>query len=594
VALAIFEMIRYERGGLYFVLKVFQRRGSVFGTSFRIALPCAIMTLCLKLFSDWRYIPFLDGPRSILTDNGVWSGFSFLVGFLIVFRTSQAYARFWDGCTSTHLMRAEWYDACSAVVAFCRHSKVDEEIIAVFQHTVVRLFSMMHALALAEIEDSNSDDVKDIAAFRYELIDAESIDPDSLRYIRDSDSKVELVYQWIQHLLVDNIDTGILSIPAPLLSRVFQEINDGMIQFHQAIKISTIPFPFPYAQTCDCLLIMHYLTTPFVLSQWVSHPVWAFVFAFMQVSILWSLNCIAVEIENPFGQDDNDIDAASMQAEMNRHLSVLLLPASKRTPKIHHSTIEDIVYSDAGSSAPRATRRTSFNDIWQTLELGPKGDCIEVARSARRGSIISASSVRSATSTVRSSRPSGPTPRRSRERPGSRPGSRTEAAPGLAPALAPSQEAPRRQSSGVAGRDRVRWAPTLPLQGKVPRGDLEPAPTQEPERLRSRTASLGTVTGTGQSRPSRASTADSSRGPPDGTSSSAPRQSHSSSAARQSCTAAELGDASAPAEGGEGIRVLVECAGEVEDRSGLVEAPAVAAPRSATLANHTDQCDQRV
>ena len=31
-------------------------------------------------------------------------GFSFVVGFLLVFRTSQSYARFWDGATKVHLL----------------------------------------------------------------------------------------------------------------------------------------------------------------------------------------------------------------------------------------------------------------------------------------------------------------------------------------------------------------------------------------------------------------------------------------------------------------------------------------------------------
>jgi len=34
----------------------------------------------------------------------------------------------------------------------------------------------------------------------------------------------------------------------------------------------------------------------------------AFIFVALQVFILWALNFIAIEIENPFGTDANDID----------------------------------------------------------------------------------------------------------------------------------------------------------------------------------------------------------------------------------------------------------------------------------------------
>mmetsp|Transcript_3343 Transcript_3343/g.6101 ORF Transcript_3343/g.6101 Transcript_3343/m.6101 type:complete len:606 (-) Transcript_3343:22-1839(-) len=357
-------MITYERGGIHFLLKIFRWRGSVFPFSFCIAFPCAMTCAAVKWCIDSGYLEYLeneDSPgKAIMTDNIAFSGFSFLVGFLIVFRTSQAYARFWDGCTSTHQMRAEWFDACSSVVAFCKHSKCDKKTIMGFQECIVRLFSMLHATALAEIEDINSDSaVEEIQAFKYELIDAEAIDGCSLEAIKESDAKVELVFQWIQQLIVENIETGVLSIPPPILSRSFQELAQGMVHFHDAIKISNIPFPFPYAQTCDCLLVLHWIITPFIVATSVSHPAWAGIFSFFSVFILWSLNAIAVEIENPFGMDDNDIDACSMQEELNKHLSLLLDAKTHRTPTIQ---------CGVRASSTRAQRRNStFMDAWRAI-----------------------------------------------------------------------------------------------------------------------------------------------------------------------------------------------------------------------------------
>merc|ERR1712217_367731 len=107
-----------------------------------------------------------------------------------------------------------------------------------------------------------------------------------------------------------------------------------MVAFHDALKISYIPFPFPYAQTCDCLLLVHWIMTPFVTAQWVTSPIWAGVFVLIQVFILWSLNLIAEEIENPFGHDDNDLNGQDMQKEMNRHLLLLLQTDTIRTPEL--------------------------------------------------------------------------------------------------------------------------------------------------------------------------------------------------------------------------------------------------------------------
>eukprot|EP00929_Paragymnodinium_shiwhaense_P035295 TRINITY_DN19072_c0_g1_i1.p1 TRINITY_DN19072_c0_g1~~TRINITY_DN19072_c0_g1_i1.p1 ORF type:complete len:614 (+),score=96.86 TRINITY_DN19072_c0_g1_i1:184-2025(+) len=330
-------MITYQSGGgLEFLRRICQREGSVFLQSMQVSIPCALTSAGMKVCISHGLIPGWQDMNEdmVLLNNAAWSGFSFLVGFLIVFRTSQAYARFWDGCTSTHMMRAEWFDACSAAIAFCKHSDADVNTIFKFKHTLIRLFSLLHAVAVAEIEDSSHDELDEVNAFRYELVDVESLDQDSLNAVRDSETKVELVFMWIQQLIVENIRTGVLSIPPPILSRVFQELANGMVQFHDALKISTIPFPFPYAQTCDLLLLIHWMMTPVIIVHWCSNPLWAFVFSFIQVFILWSLNFIAVEIENPFGTDPNDIDAMAMQLEMNRHLILLVSEAARATPNL--------------------------------------------------------------------------------------------------------------------------------------------------------------------------------------------------------------------------------------------------------------------
>merc|ERR1719433_1906269 len=127
---------------------------------------------------------------------------------------------------------------------------------------------MLHAAALAELEEVNADPecLENIHAFRFKLIDPKGIDPQSLKTIKQSDCKVELIFSWIQFLIVENIETGVLSIPPPILSRSFQELANGMIAFHDAMKISYIPFPFPYAQACDCVLLLHYVLVPIITS----------------------------------------------------------------------------------------------------------------------------------------------------------------------------------------------------------------------------------------------------------------------------------------------------------------------------------------
>jgi len=234
---------------------------------------------------------------------------------------------------------------------------------------------MLHAAALGEIEDSCSeapDEWTSVEAFKFELIDVEGIDEESLKAVKDSHAKVELIFQWIQQLIVENISTGVLSIPPPILSRSFQEIANGMVAFHDAMKISYIPFPFPYAQTCDFLLLLHWIVGPFVVSQWVTDPFWGFVFSFTQIFILWALNFIAVELENPFGMDANDIDGKEMQQEMNEHLLLLMRPGTQRTP-ILSDKVQDLSSPLTHNLADDSVlKQKSFCDVWHSMANGPE------------------------------------------------------------------------------------------------------------------------------------------------------------------------------------------------------------------------------
>jgi len=323
-----------------------------------------------------------------MSESQAWSGFSFLVGFLIVFRTSQAYGRFWEGCTASHQMRAEWFDACSSLISFCKASCAPPETIHTFKSLLVRLTSMLHAAALGALEEGDLNEFggEDFheplgggsvkrSADTYPLFKGngdEYMDEESIRTIRNCDCRVELIFEWIQQLVVENIETGVLSIPPPILSRSFQELANGMVAFHDAMKISHIPFPFPYAQSCDLLLVFHWVLVPFVTSQWVSNPFWAAIFTFVQVFILWSLNLIAIQIDNPFGHDANDINADEMQDEINRHLQMLLEPTTDRTPRLIRRSRAPYL-----GGVERYPSRNSFVDLFRDEDEGGDSEGVQ-------------------------------------------------------------------------------------------------------------------------------------------------------------------------------------------------------------------------
>eukprot|EP00971_Amphidinium_carterae_P290147 5760985-Amphidinium_carterae.1 len=232
-------------------------------------------------------------------------------------------------------MGAEWFDSCSALIAYTKVSKSPTSDVLAFQNRILRLYSMLHAVALAELEDVNNGHQGDqVQSFQMELVDAGAFEDETLKAVRDSTCRVELVYQWIQSSIIEAQNSGILSVPPPIISRSFQELSGGMVCLNDALKIADTPFPFPYVQTCDALLLVLYIASPLVASTYCS--TW-WVAAFFCFIISFTFTCLtltALELELPFGKDANDIQGGDLQDEMNHKLRLLLSNTSWKLPSL--------------------------------------------------------------------------------------------------------------------------------------------------------------------------------------------------------------------------------------------------------------------
>jgi predicted membrane chloride channel (bestrophin family) len=277
---------------------------------------------------------------AIAMETVAYGGFSTILGFVVVFRTSEAYTRFCDGSKLTHQMRGDWFDACSGLVSYSRWTQGSVDSVHNFRHLIVRLFSMLHALALADLEDAMDQD-GNRWAFTLDLIDPTGLDEDSLLKLKQSETKVELIYFWIQGVIVEAQKERIIDAPAPIVTRAWSELASGMLRFHECLKIANVPLPFPYSQTTWLLLVLHWMVTPLMMCSWTVHPAMAGTVAFVQAFVLWSLHAIALELENPFGADINDLNVREMNADLQRKFMMLLEPASNVLPTLSKEVVMD-------------------------------------------------------------------------------------------------------------------------------------------------------------------------------------------------------------------------------------------------------------
>merc|ERR1719350_2766495 len=203
-----------------------------------------------------------------------------------------------------------------------------------------------------------------------EILDTSGLDVQSLTFMADQNEKCEVIMQWIQQLIVEKYNTGVLNVAPPILSRVFQELSNGYTNVNSARSITDVPFPFPYAQLITVMLLIMSVLMP-VIATFVLQVFWlAGPLTFIIVFGFWCINYIAMEIEMPFGKDTNDLSMRLMVENMNCSLLCLLDERTKRPPKVLFQTIRfsERMYWGGG-------KRSLIDDMQQAPEPSRAPEC---------------------------------------------------------------------------------------------------------------------------------------------------------------------------------------------------------------------------
>mmetsp|Transcript_13411 Transcript_13411/g.31509 ORF Transcript_13411/g.31509 Transcript_13411/m.31509 type:complete len:651 (+) Transcript_13411:91-2043(+) len=315
--------------------------GSVFPRAFKLALPSTIAAFVVSMFVQHEALD-MSYFAMVQESNSVYSGFTFVLGFSLVFRTAECYHRFWTAATSCHEMGSEWSDCAGSLIAFAQTSKRPMGEIQKFTHTAVRLFCLLHAMALEEVAD-----LKD---YHCHLIDIAGFDQRDLRILLSEEvqtKRVQVVLCWIKLFIIQNIESGLLNVPAPILTRVFQELGAGLVEYHKAQQVVIWPFPFPYTQMNLVLVYVYMIMTPLVISAWGFAPLTCAVATLVSCVCMIGLDLIASELENPFGDDDNDLPILDIHKQFMRVLLAQLNKKTWRVPRLlpsavfdHHSLVQ--------------------------------------------------------------------------------------------------------------------------------------------------------------------------------------------------------------------------------------------------------------
>eukprot|EP00929_Paragymnodinium_shiwhaense_P089665 TRINITY_DN4980_c0_g4_i1.p1 TRINITY_DN4980_c0_g4~~TRINITY_DN4980_c0_g4_i1.p1 ORF type:complete len:555 (+),score=66.14 TRINITY_DN4980_c0_g4_i1:169-1833(+) len=319
--------MRVYDDGNWAVCTVFKCDGAVTYKGCVWGVPCGLAAVALQ----WCFRVQASGPYAEDADlqemrrdwASVLASYSVALAFLLVFRTQIAYSRLWEALSSLQLIRSAWVNAASSCMAFCSTEVSMEHEIETFKNQLVRLISLLYCVSMSSVDQNQR---------QYEAVDLEGMDDAALTWLGCQPNQTEIVLQWIQRLIMENHHTGVLSAPAPILSRVFQELGNGMKDFNDARRIKLVPFPFPYAQMISMMLCLHVCLSVFVVSYTTRSSTVAFIGSFMSAFVFWTINYIAIEIERPYGEDANDLQLVDLSASMNCALVNLLQPGSQSIP----------------------------------------------------------------------------------------------------------------------------------------------------------------------------------------------------------------------------------------------------------------------
>jgi len=214
------------------------------------------------------------------------------VAVLLVFRCGFAYARFMEGRGHVGKMVLTVRDLARMMCTFV----VDPD--PTTERDKANIVRLLKAFVISNRLSCRKEEATGFAELEAHLTSSEAL---RLRELKKNHPLT--ILQWIGQVLANFKQKQLF---ARALDAMEEQVGTLMEAWMGMQKLATTPFPFPYAQLCTYFLFLWCYSFPFAAAftlQWFGIPV-AGVISFA----LFGINTIALELEDPFGEETNDID----------------------------------------------------------------------------------------------------------------------------------------------------------------------------------------------------------------------------------------------------------------------------------------------
>eukprot|EP00747_Dinoflagellata_sp_TGD_P071913 gnl/TRDRNA2_/TRDRNA2_157249_c0_seq1.p1 gnl/TRDRNA2_/TRDRNA2_157249_c0~~gnl/TRDRNA2_/TRDRNA2_157249_c0_seq1.p1 ORF type:complete len:515 (+),score=47.51 gnl/TRDRNA2_/TRDRNA2_157249_c0_seq1:97-1545(+) len=411
-------MIEYDNGSWRDI--IFRIEGSVVPACAPISLLSFCCGTAIALIRWYDLVEEVFGDEDYVKNTMTVRIIGVVIGYLLVMRINMALSRWMEGISEVQLMMSKWGDAFNALNSFMAGRGGDQDTqdrVLYFRIRTAHWLSLMSCLAFTSLRckklppleevmihpvyPKNSDGRSKIEKCSFNSANMDDHSPKSgersptnydapaavggggdealslsvlhqpsqeeITALNGVDDKVTIIGYWILQDISYQVRCSIMNTPPPIVSRAYQEISNGFAGFNQAHKISIVPFPFPFAQMVTLLLTALYICLPFYVDVFTKNVLFTPIISFIVPMCYCGLNQIAIELEEPFGLDPNDVE---MEMRHERFVTMLQdqLHQPTEPPEEKHNSIERAIINGLGMLIPGEEARGS------NLSVGSDGD----------------------------------------------------------------------------------------------------------------------------------------------------------------------------------------------------------------------------
>jgi len=156
--------------------------------------------------------------------------------------------------------------------------------------------------------------------------------------------------------------------------RLHQFVSDFVTAYHGLMKVVTTPFPFPLVQMTRTFLFLWVFTLPFALTYDIGQfPALLMIVFFVTYGFI-GLEFVSIELDDPFGVDDNDFDVEGLALVVydDIHLALCDIDGKEAADRFREKVDAPAKQWKYSVSRRKSHQRYGSDAVWQTTWAPPE------------------------------------------------------------------------------------------------------------------------------------------------------------------------------------------------------------------------------